>query len=57
MEIEEASSLAGRETAILDGKNVISNLNGKPRHRILYVGVGRPAYLLEPDGSKKKVEL
>ncbi|MEM2997700.1 MAG: UDP binding domain-containing protein, partial [Thermoproteota archaeon] len=55
--IEEASSLTGRETAILDGKNVISNLNVKPKYRVLYAGVGRPAYLLEPDGSKKRVEL
>jgi len=57
IEIEEVSSLAGRETAILDGKNVVSHLNGKPKHRVLYVGVGRPAYLIEPDGCKKRVEI
>ncbi|MCX8183072.1 MAG: nucleotide sugar dehydrogenase [Crenarchaeota archaeon] len=57
IQIEEASSLAGREVAILDGKNVIGNLNVKPQYRVLYAGVGRPAYLLEPDGSKKRVEL
>jgi len=57
IEIEEASGLAGRETAILDGKNVVSHLNGKPKHRVLYAGVGRPAYLIEPDGCKKRVEI
>ncbi len=57
IEIEEASSLAGGETAILDGKNVISNLNGKPKHRVLYVGVGRPAFLIEPDGFRKRAEI
>ncbi|MGB9718159.1 MAG: nucleotide sugar dehydrogenase [Thermoproteota archaeon] len=57
IEIEEASSLAGKETAILDGKNVVSSLNGKPKHRVLYAGVGRPAFLIEPDGCKKRVEI
>ncbi|MEM2088245.1 MAG: nucleotide sugar dehydrogenase [Thermoproteota archaeon] len=55
--IEEASRLTGKDFAILDGKNIISNFNVKPRHRVLYVGVGRPAFLIEPNGHKKHVEI
>lgn len=55
--IEEASELAGKDLAILDGKNVINDFNVKPRYRVLYVGTGRPAFIIKPDGSKENVEI
>jgi len=57
IKIEEASELAGKDLAILDGKNVINDFNVKPRHRVLYVGTGRPAFIIKPDGSKERVEI
>lgn len=57
MEIEEASSLAGKDVAILDGKNILNNFNVRPRYRVLYVGVGRPAFLIEPDGHKRALNM
>lgn len=55
--IEEVSRLIRRDFVIADGKNVISSLDAKPEHRVLYVGVGRPALLIEPDGRKKHIEV
>ncbi|MEM2940371.1 MAG: nucleotide sugar dehydrogenase [Thermoproteota archaeon] len=57
IDIEEASGLTGKDFAILDGKSVINNFNIKPQYRVLYVGVGRPAFLIEPNGHKKHVEI
>ncbi|MBO3769363.1 MAG: nucleotide sugar dehydrogenase [Thermoproteota archaeon] len=55
--IEELSNLAGKELAILDGRNVISSFNVKPRYRVLYVGTGRPALIIEKNGYKNHVDL
>jgi len=55
--MEEASELAGKDLAILDGKSVINDFNVKPRYRVLYVGTGRPAFIIEPDGRKERVEM
>jgi nucleotide sugar dehydrogenase len=55
--IGEASELAGKDLAILDGKNVINDFNVKPQYRVLYVGTGRPAFIIEPDGRKERVEM
>lgn len=55
--IEELSNLAGKELAILDGKNVIRNFNVKTKHRVLYVGTGRPALIIEENGYKNYVDL
>ncbi len=55
--IGEASELAGKDLAILDGKNVVNDFNVKPRYRVLYVGTGRPAFIIEPDGRKERVEM
>ncbi|MEM2351079.1 MAG: nucleotide sugar dehydrogenase [Thermoproteota archaeon] len=57
IDVEELSNIAGKELAILDGKNVISNFNVKPRYRVLYVGTGRPAFIIEVNGYKKHVNL
>jgi nucleotide sugar dehydrogenase len=57
IDIEKASVLTGKDFAILDGRSIISSFNVKPRYRVLYVGVGRPALLIEPDGCKKHVEI
>ncbi|MBO3840247.1 MAG: nucleotide sugar dehydrogenase [Thermoproteota archaeon] len=55
--IEEVSELAGKDLAILDGKNVINDFNVKPRYPVLYVGTGRPAFIIKPDGRKEYIEI
>ncbi|MBO3799706.1 MAG: nucleotide sugar dehydrogenase [Candidatus Brockarchaeota archaeon] len=55
--IGEASELAGKDLAILDGKNVINDFNAKPRYRVLYVGTGRPSFIIKPDSRKERVEI
>ncbi|MDW8033884.1 MAG: UDP binding domain-containing protein, partial [Nitrososphaerota archaeon] len=57
IDIEELSSISGRELIILDGKNVIRNFNVKPKKRVLYVGTGRPAFIIEVNGLKKHVDI
>jgi nucleotide sugar dehydrogenase len=55
--IEEVSELAGKDSAIIDGKNLIKDFNVRPRYRVLYVGVGRPALLIDTNGRRKHVEI